>query len=111
MHKVVTDTAGKSFKKAIEISQNPKFAVKLCTAIDPEDAHAIDIRYHTNCWNRHVINILHASDKPSKENIADEATAKIEFLSLVEESLMDGSTPDMSTLQKIYMLKFKRLIM
>lgn len=102
LHKVVTDTAGKSLKKAIEISQNPKFAVKLCTAIDPEDAHAIDIRYHTNCWNRHVINILRASDKPSKENIADEVAAKIEFLSLVEESLMDGSTPDMSTLQKIY---------
>ena len=34
--------------------------------------------------------------------MADEVEAKIEFLSLVEEHLMHGNTPDMSTLQEIY---------
>ena len=36
------------------------------------------------------------------ENVADEVAAKIEFLSLVEEHLMHGNTPDMSTLQELY---------
>lgn len=101
LHKVVTDKAGKSLKMAVEMSKNQIFAVKLATAINPEDAHAIDIRYHTNCWNKHVINVLRVSDV-LHENVADEVAAKIEFLSFVEEHLMHGNTPDMSTLQELY---------
>ena len=31
--------------------------ILLCTAINPEDAHSIDIRYHKRCWATHVTDI------------------------------------------------------
>ena len=35
-----------------------KLHVKLSTAVDSRDAHAIDIKYHKNCWTKHVTNVL-----------------------------------------------------
>ena len=54
MHKVATDKAGSILKNAVEKANNNTLKVKLSTAINQEDAHAIDIRYHKKCWATHV---------------------------------------------------------
>ena len=54
LHKVATDKAGSSLKNAVEKANNNTLKVKLSTAINQEDAHAIDIRYHKKCWATHV---------------------------------------------------------
>ena len=48
LHGVATQNAGISVKEA-EKSENEKLCVKLSTPLDPQDAHAIDIRYHKCC--------------------------------------------------------------
>jgi len=58
LHKVVTENADRALKDAVEKSENNVLRVKLCTAIDPNDAHAIDIKYHKRCWCIHVTNVL-----------------------------------------------------
>ena len=59
LHKVFTTSVGQALKKAIQKLANDRLYVKLCTAINPEDTHAIDIRYHKRCWATHVTNIDH----------------------------------------------------
>ena len=41
-------------KTAVEKRENEQFKVQLNTAIDPNNAHAIDIRYHLQCLVEHV---------------------------------------------------------
>jgi len=43
LHSVLTSSGGESLCAAIEMSSNDKMRVKLSSAIDPSDAHAIDI--------------------------------------------------------------------
>ena len=59
LHKVSTTSADQALNRAIEKSKTEKLHVKLCTLINPEDAHAIDIRYHKRCWATHVSNVDH----------------------------------------------------
>ena len=49
LHTVATENAGRALKKAAELSDNKRLCVKLNTGINPEDAHAIDIKYHKRC--------------------------------------------------------------
>ena len=44
-----------------------KLKIKLCEALDPNDALAIDVFYHSHCWRDHVDQVLR------KRNI-DEST-------------------------------------
>ena len=60
LHKVATENAGQALRDAVEKSGDDKLRVKLCSAIDPKDAHAIDIRYHKRCWTTHVHAVLRA---------------------------------------------------
>ena len=104
LHKVSTHSAGKNLEAAIQQSGNERLYVKLCTSIDTEDAHAIDIRYHKRCWATHVTNIYHkGKELPySKQFSADELGAQIEFVSLVESTLLDGNVVSISALQEVY---------
>ena len=75
--------------------------MRLSTVIDPKDAHAIDVKYHLNCWMKNVEHVLSRSTKPSKEDeerpqgdstehqkyVLDE----IEFFSMLGEALQEGS--------------------
>lgn len=84
---VSTKSAGKSLHDAIEITGNDKLRVKLSTAVDLKDAHAIDIKYHKKCWGNNVSTVLRrqsADTKPSEASIAAEIAAKIEFLTTTE---------------------------
>ncbi|RXM92640.1 hypothetical protein EOD39_19920 [Acipenser ruthenus] len=104
LHTIATENAGHSLKEAIEKSGNEKLHAKLCTSINPEDAHAIDIKYHKRCWAMHVTNVrLRAMNpSPSKPSAADELAGEVEFLSLVEGTLLDGNIVSMSILQEAY---------
>ena len=33
-----------------------KLNVRLSAAMNPSDAHAIDVKYHAICWSKHVTN-------------------------------------------------------
>lgn len=66
--------------------------VKLSTSLDATDAHAIDIKYHKNCWLKNVTNVIKkasASDKCSSDLVI-EAAARIEFLAMTETALREG---------------------
>ena len=61
---------------------------RLSNAISPNDAHAIDLKYHMLCWTEHVFHVLrdHASDN-AKSTVADlpmQMSCLIELINLVE---------------------------
>lgn len=108
LHNVSTATAGESLKRAIEKSSNIQLQVKLNSAINPNDAHAIDIKYHNKCWTNNVTNVLRQRESiqgsgPSmSSNSASKAAAQIEFLTLTEITLKKGKPLTMSELQDLY---------
>ena len=51
-------SAGSSIDAAVKKLGDPKLLVKLSTALNSQDAHAIDIRYHKNCWPKYVTEVL-----------------------------------------------------
>lgn len=53
--------AGRRLKEAVDASGNDKWKVRLSTAMDAEDARAIDVKYHLPCWVKNV------QRRPSKE--------------------------------------------
>lgn len=78
--------------------------MKLSTSLDATDAHAIDIKYHKNCWLRNVTNVIKkasASDKSSSD-LASEAAARVEFLAMTETALREGKILTMSDLQSTF---------
>ena len=49
LYSIRTINSGKAIRKAIEISQDPVLMTRLSNAISPDDAHAIDVKYHKLC--------------------------------------------------------------
>ena len=49
LHIVSASSAGNSLDKAVKMLGDEKLLVKLSTAVDSKDGHAIDIKYHKNC--------------------------------------------------------------
>ena len=101
---VATKSAGQALKKAIQKIGKDRFYVKLCTVINPEDALAIDIRYHKRCGATNATNIDHKGKNPQKMNksMIDKLGAQLEFPSLVEATLLDGKVPSITGLQEVY---------
>jgi len=56
--------SGKALRQAAEIPKDPVLMTRLSNAISPNDAHAIDLKYHQLCWTQHVFHVLrdHASE-------------------------------------------------
>jgi len=54
----------KALRQAAVISKDPVLMTRLSNAISPNDAHAIDLKYHKLCWTPHVFHVFrdHASD-------------------------------------------------
>ena len=79
LREVRTMNAGTSLRGAIELSRNDKLRVKFSTAINTTDAHAIDIKYHKNCWTKNVSNVLRKplASSSSSSVLAGEIAAKI----------------------------------
>ena len=79
--------------------------MKLSTAVDASDAHAIDIKYHKKCWVTNVTNVLRrqpSSAAESNTRVASEIAAKIEFLTMTELTLKEGRILTMCDLQKAF---------
>ena len=57
-HSVSTTSAGHSSHVAIETAGNNRLDIKLSSAIDSEDAVAIDNEYHKKCWAHNVTSVL-----------------------------------------------------
>ena len=102
LHTVSTSSAGSSLDAAIKKEGDEKLHVKLSTSVDSKDAHAIDIKYHKNCWTKHVTNVLRKSSATSKIEQASEVAAKIEFVTMTEMALKSGKVVNMSQLQAAF---------
>ena len=95
--------AGASLREAIELSRNDLLRVKFSTAINASDAHAIDIKYHKNCWTKNVSNVLKPlASRSSSSVLADEIAAKSEFLTTTEIMLRNGNVLHMSELDTAF---------
>ena len=77
--------------------------VSLNSAIDPKDAHAIDVQYHNACWTTHVTNSLREqnTDNPAS-NAMQGLASDIEFISMLKETLCERQIISMSNLQTAY---------
>ena len=104
LHNVSTFSAGESLNEAINLSENDVFRVKLSTAVDATDAHAIDIKYHKNCWLRNVTNVIKKApfSENSSSDLVSEAAARIEFLAMTQTALREGEILTMCELQNIF---------
>ena len=103
LHTVSTLSAGSSLNAAVKKEgDEKKLHVKLSTAVDSRDAHAIDIKYHKNCWTKHVTNVLRKHSTTSNIEQASEVAAKIEFVTMAEMALKSGKIMNMSQLQASY---------
>ena len=104
LREVRTMNAGASLREAIELSRNDKLRVKFSTAINASDAHAIDIKYHKNCWTKNVSNVLRKplASRSSSSVLAGEIAAKIEFLTTTETMLRNGNVLHMSELDTAF---------
>ena len=83
LHKLATENAGRALKEALEKSGNKKLHVKLCTAINPIDAHAIDIRYHKRCWATHVTHVQRRSENPAARCLINYYRKKYQILNFI----------------------------
>lgn len=97
LHTVSALSAGSSLDDGDE-----KLLVKLSTAVDSKDAHAIDIKYHKNCCTKHVTNVLRKPSTTSNIEQASEVAAKIKFVTMAEMVLKSGKIMNMLQLQSAY---------
>ena len=86
LNKIGSDNVGKKLRDVVAKSKNDVFSVLLSTAIYPEDAHAIDVRYHGYCFTKHVTNVLRRDANGSSEAQLGESdmAAEIDFLGEVK---------------------------
>ena len=96
-----TSSAGSSLDNAVKQSKDPKLLVKLSTALDSTDAHAIDTKYHKSCWARHVTWVLRKTIKDDEERSISETAAKLEFLNLTQAALDSGKILNMAQLEQV----------
>jgi len=102
LHTISTLSAGSSLDAAVKKEGDEKLHVKLSTVVDNKDAHAIDIKYHKNCWTNHFTNVLRKHSTTSNIHQATEVAAKIEFVTMAEMALKGGKIMTMSQLQAAY---------
>ncbi|CAH3151769.1 unnamed protein product, partial [Porites lobata] len=103
LHMVSTKSAGSSLEAAVKTSGDPKLLVKLSTALDGQDAHAIDVKYHKNCWAKNVTGVLRKSSiTEGHGEETSEIAAKIEFVTMTETALNSGEIMNMAQLQDAF---------
>ena len=75
--------------------------MKQSTAVDKQDANAIDIEYHKICWAKHVTGILRKlTTNKSLWEKTSEIAAKIDFLTLTEIVLNGGQIVNTAQLEE-----------
>ena len=72
-----------------------------CTA--PGDAHARDIKYHKQCWNKYVVNVLRPKYQSKRETSSiHERAADVEFISSLSSFLHEGNVTTMTDIENIF---------
>ena len=93
VHAIQSGIRGKQLHDYVTNCDKDIFKVYLSSAIKPDDALSIDVRYHQTCWTKHVVrgtgttSVKITKDQYVNEN---EIAAKIEFLDLIKNLLEAG---------------------
>ena len=100
---------GALLRAAVELSNNVALKVRLNSTVVDNDAHAIDVKYHKNCWRDNVDNVLNINHyhntKTNKQDDNDrlaEIAADIEFFNLLEEVLTEKTILSMNDVHAAY---------
>ncbi len=99
---VRTENSGKALRQAVEISQDRVLVTRLANAISPNDAHAIDVRYHKLCWTRHVFHVLREHTKDNTSTSTDlpmQTSCLIELINLVDSQTLNKARLPMNTIE------------
>ncbi len=87
LFKVGIENAGKKLQRAVEVSGNLEFSTRLNTAISAGDAHAMDVRYHKNCWTVNVYHVLREAENTGSNECTDNSwknACLIELINLID---------------------------
>jgi hypothetical protein len=107
LYHVSFDSAGASLRRAVELSGNEVYRVRLCESIAPGDAHAIDVLYHKACWARNVTNVIRRSGNTctsgNKSQTSSFTASDLEFIDVIEDFLQDGNVTCMADLHTTYL--------
>lgn len=98
LHQVSEMKTGNKLHAAVEASTNLRWKVSLSAALDPDDVHATDIKYHLSCYVKHVQHSGKANTDSSiktEENVSI-LLAEIEVYHLIQSLIDNGTVLDMS---------------
>ena len=89
--KLLLDNTGNNLSKAVKLSQNETFCIRINAAVNPTDAHAIDVMNRRKCWALHVTNVLRKEkmieDGDEIESSIVHTTSLIDFIDALSEAL------------------------
>lgn len=102
LHLVQTDSAGEKLLKAVELSNDDRLRVRVNESIKPADAHAIDVMYHKNCWNKNVSNKLRQTNISHEKQNKCVEVSDIEFINSLKIFLEEGHVVSMAELENMY---------
>lgn len=109
LHEIGSANRGTKLRHAIEIGGSDRLKVRLSNAINPDDTHAIDVKYHMRCWVYNSDRVLDKLQKESKESVAEKVqedraqlAADIKFFNLLKTLLQDGFILSMASLETTY---------
>ena len=103
LHTVATDKTGEKLFKAVQMSSNATWNLKLSGCINPKDAHAYDIAYHKDCYSKNVLNLLRSRDLPTTDcqDIGHSASIT-DFMNSLADALTDGKIVTMAEAEQRY---------
>ena len=102
LHEVSSFNVGAQIRQAVEASSNEEWKVKL-QPLSPDDARAIDIKYHLKCYVKHVQRSgPSATTTASDDKCARALCADKEFLAILTTMLSKGQILSMTRVCSIY---------
>ena len=103
---VRTGNAGNAFKQAIQITQDPVLMTRLNNALSPSDAHAIDVKYHKQCWTNHVFRVLRDDvrnlARPGTADLPLQMSCLIELINIVDIQTQNKAYLPMDAIETTY---------
>lgn len=102
LHEVRSMNMGKQIREVVEKSQNREWQVKL-QPINPDDARAINVKYHLYCYVKHVQR-AGTGDLPmvSRDEQIHQISVDTELCSILKNMLTEGVFMSMDVVRGIY---------
>ena len=76
------NSSDKQLRDVVENGKNEQWKVILCAALDPNDAHVIDIKYHLKCWVKLLQRANSEINSCSSNIVISRLSAEVEFFAL-----------------------------